>query len=53
METKTERAIESTSEQKKPYRRPRLIEYGSVTDITRGASGLGTDGGTSNQTYGF
>jgi hypothetical protein len=31
---------------KKPYRPPRLTEYGSVAKLTQSAPGSGADGGT-------
>ncbi len=30
---------------KKPYAPPRLVAYGSVTKLTQGGAGSGTDGG--------
>lgn len=31
---------------RRPYRRPRLVEYGDITRLTQNGSGSGADGGT-------
>ena len=34
---------------KRPYRRPELVEYGSVAKLTKGTKSVNTDGTTNQQ----
>ena len=47
MNEQTKRLAESVPEQKERYRSPRLTEYGSVRELTTGATGASEDLGTS------
>ena len=38
---------------KKPYKKPTLVEYGSITKLTQGGQGSGLDGGTSGRSMGL
>ncbi|MDH5203508.1 MAG: lasso RiPP family leader peptide-containing protein [Nitrospirota bacterium] len=41
------RHLEKVSRQRtrKPYKKPKLVEYGHIEKLTRGASGTGSDAG--------
>jgi hypothetical protein len=38
------------SAERLPYRSPALVEYGSVSKLTQGGAGSGTDGGSAGMT---
>jgi hypothetical protein len=41
-----EQKVTGINTQKRPYSRPSLVEYGSVSKLTQTGAGSGTDGGT-------
>jgi hypothetical protein len=46
MKAAPEESKERPAPKREPYRKPTLVEYGSISKLTQSGNGSGTDGGT-------